>query len=169
MFHGHLGCFQTPPLGGRSNTKPGDHATPKSHSLWFILFYHEQRSASIEIHWNSIWLRAQSLMAAQYTWGSVTTLHEFGGVLGRPLDTFGLSQFHGHGSWLVCEVALVNVTLTISIRATSHMSQEPWLWEPQRKCPNAAQIHLQNLIVWCHPTVNQMLFQRISIHVGSHT
>jgi hypothetical protein len=106
MFHGHLGCFQTPPLGGRSNTKPGDHATPKSRSLWFILFYHEQRSASIEIHWNSIWLRAQSLMAAQYTWGSVTTLHEFGGVLGRPLDTFGLSQFHGHGSWLVCEVAL---------------------------------------------------------------
>jgi hypothetical protein len=28
----------------------------------------------------------------------VTTLHDFGGVLG--------SQFHGHGSWLVCEVAL---------------------------------------------------------------
>ena len=37
----------------------------------------------------------------------MTTLHDFGGVLGRPLDTFfGLSQFHGHGSWLVCEVAL---------------------------------------------------------------
>ena len=29
-------------------------------------------------------------------------------VLGQPLDTaFGLSQFHGHGSWLVCEVALI--------------------------------------------------------------
>ena len=37
----------------------------------------------------------------------MTTLHDFGGVLGRPLDTFfGLSQFHGHGSWRVCEVAL---------------------------------------------------------------
>jgi hypothetical protein len=39
----------------------------------------------------------------------VTTLHDFGGVLGRPLDTFfnfKLSQCHGHGSWLVCEVAL---------------------------------------------------------------
>jgi hypothetical protein len=31
----------------------------------------------------------------------------FGSVLGRPLDTsFGLSQFHGHGSMLMCEVAL---------------------------------------------------------------
>ena len=28
-------------------------------------------------------------MASHYTWGSVTTLqHDFGGVLGRPLDTF---------------------------------------------------------------------------------
>ena len=37
----------------------------------------------------------------------MTTVHDFGGVLGQPLDTFfGLSQIHGHGSWLVCEVAL---------------------------------------------------------------
>jgi hypothetical protein len=37
------------------------------------------------------------------------TLHDCGGMLGRPLNTcfsFGLSQFHGHGFWLVCEVAL---------------------------------------------------------------
>ena len=36
-------------------------------------------------------------------------MHDFGGILGRPLDTFsfGLSQFHGRGSWLVCEVALI--------------------------------------------------------------
>ena len=64
--------------------------------------------------------------------------------------SFGLSQFHGHGSWLVCEVALVIVTLTISIRATSHTSQEPWLWEPKRKCPNAAPMDLQNHVVWSH-------------------
>jgi hypothetical protein len=38
----------------------------------------------------------------------VTTLHDFGGVLGQPLDTFlGLPQFHGHGSWLMCELALI--------------------------------------------------------------
>ena len=38
--------------------------------------------------WHSIWLRARSHMDSHYTWGSVTTLHEFGGVLGRTLDTF---------------------------------------------------------------------------------
>ena len=31
--------------------------------------------------------------------------------------SFGLSQFHGHGSWLVCEVALSDVR---------HMSMTPW-------------------------------------------
>ena len=44
--------------------------------------------AWLEIHWNSIWLRARSHMASHYTWGSMVTLHDFGGVLGRPLDTF---------------------------------------------------------------------------------
>ena len=41
----------------------------------------------------------------------MTTLHDFGGVLGDGLGTlsFGLSQFHGHCSWLVCEVALAYV------------------------------------------------------------
>ena len=27
-------------------------------------------------------------MTSHYTWGSITTLHDFKGVLGRPLDTF---------------------------------------------------------------------------------
>ena len=49
-------------------------------------FYHMWGLAWIKIYWNSIWLR--SPMSSHYTWGSVTTLHEFGGVLGRPLDTF---------------------------------------------------------------------------------
>ena len=88
MFHGHLDYFQKPPLGGRPNTKPGDHGTPNAHNHWFILFYHVWGPAWIEIHWNSIWLRARSHMTSHYTWGSVTTLHDFGGVLGWPLDTF---------------------------------------------------------------------------------
>ena len=88
MFHGHLDYFQKPPLGGRPNTKPGDHGTPNAHNRWFILFYHVWGPAWIEIHWNSIWLRARSHMTSHYTWGFVTTLHDFGGVLGRPLDTF---------------------------------------------------------------------------------
>ena len=88
MFHGHLDYFQKPPLGGRPNTKPGDHGTPNAHNRWFILFYHVWGPAWIEIHWNSIWLRARSHMTSHYTWGSMTTLHDFGGVLGRPLDAF---------------------------------------------------------------------------------
>jgi hypothetical protein len=40
----------------------------------------------------------------------VTTPHDFGGVLGQPWTfSFGLSQFHGHGSWLMCEVALIGI------------------------------------------------------------
>ena len=61
----------------------------------------------IEVHWKSIWLRAQLHMTSHYTWGLVTT-HM---ILEVPWDGlwtlfFGLSQFHGHGSWLVCEVTL---------------------------------------------------------------
>ena len=41
MFHDHLDYFHTkPPLGGRSNTKSGDHCTPNAHNRWLILFYH---------------------------------------------------------------------------------------------------------------------------------
>jgi hypothetical protein len=67
---------------------PGDHDTPNAHNCWFILFYRVWGPTWIEIHWNGIWLRAQSHMTSQYTWGSVTTLHDFGSVLGWPLDTF---------------------------------------------------------------------------------
>ena len=57
-------------------------------TVGFTLFYHVWGPAWIEIHWNSIWLRARSHMTSHYTWGSVTTLHDFGGVLGRPLGNF---------------------------------------------------------------------------------
>ena len=88
MFHGHLDYFQQPLPGGRYNTKLGDHGTLNSHNRWFILFYHVWGPAWIEIHWNSIWLRARSHMTSHCTWGSVTTWHDFRGVLGWPLDTF---------------------------------------------------------------------------------
>ena len=35
-----------------------------------------------------MWLRARSHMTSHYSPGSVTTLHDLGGVLGRPSDTF---------------------------------------------------------------------------------
>ena len=69
MFHGHLDYFQKPPLGGRPNTKPGDHGTPNTHNHWFILCYHAWRPAWIEIHWNNIiCLRAWSHMTSHRTW-----------------------------------------------------------------------------------------------------
>jgi hypothetical protein len=40
MFHGHWDCFQKPSLGGRPDTKSGDHGTPNVHKCWFILIYH---------------------------------------------------------------------------------------------------------------------------------
>jgi hypothetical protein len=92
MFHGHLDYFQKSPLGGRPNIKPGDHDTPKAHNSWFVLFYHVWRPAWIEIHRNSIWLRACSHMASHYTQGSVTTLHDFGGCLGAAFGYFLLGS-----------------------------------------------------------------------------
>ena len=89
MFHGHLDYFQKPPFGGRLNTKSSrDHGTLNAHNCWFILFYRVWGPAWIEIHWIIIRLRVWSRMTSRYTWGSMTTLHDFGGVLGRPLDTF---------------------------------------------------------------------------------
>jgi hypothetical protein len=57
-------------------------------TVGLFYFIHVWRLAWIEVHWNSIQLRAQSHMSSHYTWGFVTTLHDFGGVVGRPLDTF---------------------------------------------------------------------------------
>ena len=98
--------------------------------------YHEWRSTWIEIHRTSIWLRVRSHITSLYTWRSVTTLHDFGGVVERPRDTFfGLPQFRGHGSWLVCEVALVYLKAFLPcgglwIRPTHHTclcyGQEKW-------------------------------------------
>ena len=89
MFHGHFDYFQIPPLGGRPNRKSWNHGTLNAHNRWFTLLHHVWGPAWIETHWNSTWLRARSHMTSHYTGGSVTTLHDFGGVLGRwPLDTY---------------------------------------------------------------------------------
>ena len=51
-------------------------------------FYHARGPALMKINWNGIWLRTWSHMTSHYAWGTVTTLHDFGDVLGRSLDTF---------------------------------------------------------------------------------
>ena len=107
MFHGHLNYFQKPSLGGRPNTNPGDHGTPNAHNHSFILFYHVWRPTWTIVHWNNIgWgpghIRLHTTLESPWPhymilgvcWGGLWTL------------SFGLSQFHGHGSWLVWEVAL---------------------------------------------------------------
>jgi hypothetical protein len=61
-----------------------------------------------EIHWNNTWFQVRSHKTSHSTWGLVTTLHDFGGVLGqRPLGTFfwALTIPWSH-SWLVCQMAL---------------------------------------------------------------
>ena len=84
-----------------------DHDTPKTHNRWFIIFYHawedpyEQKFIEIAFGWGPgrIWLHTTLEgpwphdMILEVCWDSLWTL------------SFGLSQFHGHGSWLVCEVA----------------------------------------------------------------
>jgi hypothetical protein len=140
MCHGHLDNFQKTPLGGRPHTKTlGDHGTPNTHNRWFILFYHVWGPKWIEIHWNSIWLRVQSHMTSHYTWGFVTSHYMTLEVSWDGLWTlsFGLPQLHGHGSWLVHEVA-------------------PRRKHPQDKCSkfvNHYRILIVNLIGEAHTTV----------------
>ena len=109
MFHGHLEYFQKPPLGGRPTRKPGDHGTSNAHNRWFILLYHAWGPAWIEIHWNDIWLRAQSHTTSHDTWGSVTTPTWVWRCLGTAFGHFHLGShtYYGHGSCLVCEAALI--------------------------------------------------------------
>jgi hypothetical protein len=72
MFHGHM----------------GDHGTPNAHNHFFILLYHVWGPAWIKIHCNSIWLKAWSHITSHYTWGSVTTLHDFTECLGMAFGHF---------------------------------------------------------------------------------
>ena len=47
-------------------------------------------------------------------------MHDFGGVLGQPLDTFFWAlTIHGHDTWLLCGVAL---------RAALHLEAGPIWW-----------------------------------------
>ena len=50
MFHGHLDYFQEPPLGGRLNTKSGDHDIVNVVDLlWFIMCEDPREEKFIEI------------------------------------------------------------------------------------------------------------------------
>ena len=100
---------QKPPLGGRPNTKPfGDHGTSSAHKpiglFYFIMCEdpHEEEFIEIAFSWGPghIWLHTTlggpwpHYMILEVCWDGLWTL------------SYGLSQSHGRGSWLVCEVAL---------------------------------------------------------------
>ena len=85
-----LNIFKNHLLEVKSNIKPGDHGPPKSHNHWFIIFimYKENPVCIKKYNWNSIWLRARSLMTSRYTWRPVTTLHDSGSVFGTAFEHF---------------------------------------------------------------------------------
>jgi hypothetical protein len=84
-----LGLFSKLPLGGRPNKKPGDHIWHSERSnRWFILFNiredpHEYTFIEITLNWEPghIWLHTTLEGLRPHC------LNNFGGVLGRPLDT----------------------------------------------------------------------------------
>jgi hypothetical protein len=84
----------------------------------FIIFLSCVRTPPLHVmNLYSIWLRASSDLTSHYAWGPVILLHDFGSVLGQPLDTsFGLSQYLVHGSWFVCEKSLKLCTSVCAIR-----------------------------------------------------
>ena len=99
MFHGHLDYFLKIVFLEVGLTQ---YQTPNAHNRWFILFYHAWGPAWVENHWNNIWWTTRSHMASHYTWGSVTTLHDFGGVLSRPLDTSFWALIVSRSQLLAC-------------------------------------------------------------------
>ena len=104
VFHGHLDYFQKPPLGGSLTQSKESMALRTFTTIDLFYLYHVWGPAWIETHWVSVWLRARSHM----TYSHYMILE----VCGDGLWTLscGLSQFHGHGSWLECEVALSSIS-----------------------------------------------------------
>ena len=148
--------------------KPGDHGTLNTHNHWSILLYHMWGPAWIEIHWNSIWLRARSHMTSHYTWGSVTTLHDFGGVVGRPLDTFfwaltiswsrqlarvwsGPSAVHMSGDQPLCLAEWMKLLI---LCGTSSLHRRGWRSGPPSQPASHAFVALHHAIFLLHCSTN---------------
>lgn len=108
MSHGHLNCFQNHLLKVDRTQNYGDHATLTSHNRWFVLFYHVWRPRmnrhSLTNHLvegpvtYDFTLQFMACVHTTWFWKDFRTAFE---------HFFGLSQDHGHTSWLICEVALI--------------------------------------------------------------
>ena len=87
-------------------------------------------------------------MTSHYTWESVTTLH----ILGVCWDglwtlSLGLSQFHGHGTWLMCEVALRFVLIVFGSNFWQPIS---WTYNLGRPITVGLQSNFLYAIEWCY-------------------
>ena len=108
---GQVDNFQNPPRRGRPNTKPGYHGTLNAHNRWFIIFYHV---------WGPSWIFIEGPVPYDFTLHLRVVDHTTW-FLEVSWDclwmlTFGLSQFHGHSSWLMCEVALMHYHAITKLR-----------------------------------------------------
>ena len=98
--------FQNHPLEVGPTQNPETMALQTLTTIGLFYFIMCEDPHEYKIHWNSLWLRARSHMSSHYTWGSgphYMMLEVCWGRFGHSIS-FGLSQFPGHGSWLVCEV-----------------------------------------------------------------
>ena len=115
MFHGHLDHFQKPSLGGWPHTKSGDHGTPNAHNRWLILFLSCVRTY---MNRNSLkWHLVEGPVTYDFTLHLRVCDHTtwFWRCVGMAFGHFyfGLSKLNGHGSWLMCEVALTSELLLL--------------------------------------------------------
>jgi hypothetical protein len=108
----------------------GTHGTPDAHNRWLILFYHAWGLTWLKIHWDNIWLKAQSHMTSHYTWRSMSTRHDFGGGVGTAIGHFLLGSHNfmvtALGSCVKCPLIQ-----TLKHRQTSY-TYYPKPWTPSR-------------------------------------
>jgi hypothetical protein len=97
-------------------------------------FYHVWGPAWLEIHCNSIWLGTGHIWlhtALEDPWPSYMILEV--SCNGLWTLSFGLSQFHGHGSWLACEVTL-NMSISLLNHVQSMYPSQHWVFEQTFAC-----------------------------------
>ena len=119
-------------LGGRPNTKPGDHCTPNARMIYSnsscVRTNRNRNSFEIAFGWRP---KAQLHMTSHnFTLHVRVREHTtwFWRCLGKAFGHFLLgSQFHDHSSWLVCEVALVCAQVQGPFAVTVITSRQFWV------------------------------------------
>ena len=152
-------------ITGVSVSYTNGHFTHETESPWPLHFKHS--------HWWTRWSRWSKFAASHYAWGTKgvcgckmdaksTYMASYGApneYVSWSLGLFfknhllevgrhGLSQFHGHGSWLVCEVSL-NMTFSV-IRYFMSLWQLFWMTLMRNKWANII-MDGEEFICWPKP------------------